>query len=65
MFCIIPEGDGKRTDILAINGAMKMIFGMNTNRRPSNTMLLYKFAFLRKCEFRGANYRVIQKICHP
>ena len=40
MFVFTPEGEGKRTDFSAITGAMKMIFGMNTNRPPSNTMLL-------------------------
>ena len=34
MFCIYPPPprEGKRTDISAIAGAMKMIFGMNTNQ---------------------------------
>ena len=48
-----PMGEGKRTDISAITGAMKTSFSMNTNRPPRNTMLLLKFASLRKPEFRG------------
>ena len=39
MFCIYPRGEGKRTDISAITGAIKMSFDMNTNRPPSNAML--------------------------
>ena len=34
-FEFTPEGEGKRTDISSVTGAMKMIFGTNTNRPPS------------------------------